>query len=77
MNYEQSSNCKLKELRKNRNLTLIELSDKIGISPTTLNRIEEGKKIPTLDVVYAITEALNLTKSEKIELLVDLKFIML
>lgn len=50
---------KLKQLRKERNLSLQELSDKSGVSVSYLNEIEKSKKYPKADKVFRLAEALE------------------
>lgn len=40
---------RIKDLREEKNLTQIELSDIVGIDRTTISRLEKGERIPTLD----------------------------
>lgn len=47
------------EARNKRNITLIELSIKTGISKSTINNIENGKVSPTLLQIEKIAEALD------------------
>jgi XRE family transcriptional regulator, fatty acid utilization regulator len=50
---------KLKQLRKERELSLQELSEKSGISISYLNEIEKSKKYPKADKVFKLAEALE------------------
>lgn len=47
------------EARNKRNITLIELSIKTGISKSTINNIENGRVSPTLFQMEKIAEALD------------------
>ena len=49
----------IKKLRTEIGLTQAELGKEIGVSRQTLNAIENGRYIPSLDIAYKITEALN------------------
>ncbi|QGH20881.1 helix-turn-helix domain-containing protein [Clostridium butyricum] len=51
----------IKELRKNRKLTQQQLADSVGISQNSVQRYETGKRIPPLDVLTKMAEALNVT----------------
>lgn len=55
---------KLKELRKQKNITLSELSKLTGISKSHLNYIENGVKEPTISVLVLIAKALNVKIDE-------------
>ncbi|GFI60855.1 HTH-type transcriptional regulator SinR [Clostridiales bacterium] len=50
---------KLKELRKAKNLTLSELSEKTGLSPAYLSNIERNQTSPTLNNLFKIGGALD------------------
>lgn len=50
----------LKEKRKERNLTLAQLSDKTGISTTHINDIENNMKEPSISMMVRIAKALDL-----------------
>lgn len=49
----------IKEIRKQQNITLGELSKKSGVSKSHINDIENNKKEPTLTIAVAIAKALN------------------
>lgn len=54
----------IRRLRVERNMTLMELSDKTGIQPATLSRMENNKMIGTLDAFNALAEAFGIKLSE-------------
>ncbi|WP_228728185.1 helix-turn-helix domain-containing protein [Brevibacillus composti] len=54
----------VKQARKEKGLTLQELSDRSGVSPSMLSMIEREEKNPTLHVACQIAEALELTLSQ-------------
>ena len=54
----------IRRLRMERNMTLAELSDKTGIQPATLSRMENNKMIGTLDAFNALAQAFRLKLSE-------------
>lgn len=47
------------QARYNKNVTLMKLSSKTGISKSTLNNIENGKVFPTIIQLEAIAKALD------------------
>ena len=47
--------------RLQRDLTLEALSDTTGISPSTLSRLESGKRAPNLELLIPVTRALRLS----------------
>lgn len=54
----------IRRLRTERGLTLIELSDKTGIQPATLSRMENNKMVGSLDAFNALAEAFKMKLSE-------------
>ena len=51
---------RLKSWRLKRGLTLDDLSEATGISPSTISRLEGGKRAPNLELVIPIARALRL-----------------
>lgn len=51
---------RLKTWREKRSMTLAELSALTGISPSTLSRLEAGKRAPNLELLVPIARALGL-----------------
>ena len=60
----------LKELRKNRNLTQMDVASKLEISESYYNQIENGSRQTTLriDVAQGLAEALDIPLSKLLEL---------
>ena len=54
----------LRELRKQRNLTLTDLSRLSGVASTTISNTERRKTIPKIDTVCFLGKALNLQPDE-------------
>ena len=52
------------EARRSRNVTLIELAAKCGISKSTISNIENERTSPTLHQLEALAKALETTISE-------------
>ncbi|MGV9349438.1 helix-turn-helix domain-containing protein [Streptomyces spiralis] len=48
---------RLKRLRTERNVTLVELSEATGISKSTLSRLESGQRRPSLELLLPISHA--------------------
>lgn len=46
-------------LRKEKELTIRELSTKSGITTVSLSRLEKGKQRPTAQTIYKLSRALN------------------
>ncbi len=55
------------QARRKKNLTLIQLEQKTGISKTCLNDIENGKTCPTLLQLEIIAEALDMRITDLFE----------
>ena len=63
---------KLKDLIKFRidnNLSSKEMADKLNVTASTYSRLENGKKKPTLDLVYSLCNGFGISKEAAIELL--------
>jgi len=52
---------KIKELRKEKNISQKELSEKIGIDNSQLSKIEKGKMMPTLHQLMEISSIFNVS----------------
>lgn len=55
------------QARNNKNMTLVKLSERTGISKSTLNNIENGRVCPNLKQLEAIAKALNMHINELYE----------
>lgn len=55
---------KIRELRKTKKITLVELADKTGVAQATLSRIETGVMIGTVESHQKISEALGVNLAE-------------
>jgi transcriptional regulator with XRE-family HTH domain len=64
---------KLKQLRKEKSLSLQDLSSKSGISNSYLNEIEKGKKYPKTDKINALASALDVDYDHLVSLQLDKK----
>lgn len=60
MNY----GVRLKEIRKNMNLTLDEVSKRTGFTKSFISQIENGKNSPSISSLQKICSSLNITISE-------------
>lgn len=77
-----SLGARVHALRKNRNLTLTELGDLTGLSPSALSKIEREKLSPTYNNLVKLAEGLNINaaelfdapnrKSDKVEIRADI-----
>lgn len=64
-----STGEKIKQYRKQKGMTQKQLSEKLGISNSMLSNYENGSSALTLDFLYKIIEALELTDDEKLDIL--------
>ncbi|MDE3235218.1 MAG: helix-turn-helix transcriptional regulator [Bacteroidota bacterium] len=51
---------RLKDIRKDKNITLQELADKAGVSKGMLSQVENNRTIPSLSVLLNLIKALNI-----------------
>ena len=51
---------RLKEIRKDKGLSMSELANKIGVSTNTISRWERGERIPNLEALVALAKFLSL-----------------
>lgn len=49
----------LKEIRKSKNLTQLQVANKLNIERSYYTKIERGQRTPSLDVALKIKEVLN------------------
>lgn len=49
----------IKQIRKEKNITLVELSKRTGISQSHLSDIENEKKQPSFTIMWKISKVLN------------------
>ena len=59
---------KLRQLRQENKLSLVELSNKSGLSVSYLNEIEKGKKYPKAEKIAAISNALSVSYDKLVSL---------
>ena len=52
---------RLKELRKEKDLTLVKLEEATGVSKSTLNDLENGKRMPNAQVVATLAKFFEVT----------------
>ena len=55
---------RIKQIREQRNLSLRDLASMSDLSHATISYIERGLRKPTIDVLIAIAEALNVEITE-------------
>jgi XRE family transcriptional regulator, regulator of sulfur utilization len=62
--FTQKLSSKLKEVRKQKNLTQQELAEKAGLHLTYIGHLELGKYHPTVFVMWKISKALGVSMNE-------------
>lgn len=62
--YQQVFGKRVRELRKERGLSQVELAAKVGIDRSYMGFLERGERNPSLEVIAKIAEALNVTPDE-------------
>lgn len=59
---------KLKQLRADRNMSQIELAEKINMEKSNLSRLESGRNNPKLITIIKIANALGVTFNELLDI---------
>ncbi len=54
----------LREARRGRGLSLRELADRLGVSPSLISQIETGRANPSVSTLYAIAGELDVSLDE-------------
>jgi transcriptional regulator with XRE-family HTH domain len=62
--YQQVFGRRVRELRKERGLSQVELAAKVGIDRSYMGFLERGERNPSLEVIAKIAEALSVTPDE-------------
>lgn len=62
--YQQVFGKRVRELRKQRELSQVELAAKVGIDRSYMGFLERGERNPSLEVIAKIAEALSVTPDE-------------
>lgn len=52
---------RIKELRKNKHLSQLDLADKLGVNKVTVSQYERGVRRPNIDVVSALCDIFNVS----------------
>ena len=58
----------LRDLRKRERMSIEELSQKSGISPSVISKLERNRNIPEMDTLYRIARVFSLTLADLISL---------
>jgi transcriptional regulator with XRE-family HTH domain len=66
--WREAVGARLRHLRRRRQLTLVEVADRAGISPQYLSELERGRKDPSSEVLAAVTVALDSTVQDVMQL---------
>lgn len=62
--YQQVFGKRVRELRKERGLSQVELASKVGIDRSYMGFLERGERNPSLEMIAKIAEALSVTPDE-------------
>ena len=62
--YLQVFGKRVRELRKERGLSQVELASKVGIDRSYMGFLERGERNPSLEMIAKIAEALSVTPDE-------------
>lgn len=62
--YQQVFGKRVRELRKERGLSQVELAAKVGIDRSYMGFLERGERNPSLEMIAKIAEALSVTPDE-------------
>ena len=65
---------KLKTIRKSRNLTQLELSQRLGVSKGTVSAYEQGLSYPSIETLVKITSILNISSDYLLGISDELSF---
>lgn len=55
---------RIRELRKAKNMTQFELAEKIGLSTNFIGMVERGERNTTVDKIFKLAKAFNITMEE-------------
>ncbi|GAA1635462.1 helix-turn-helix domain-containing protein [Actinoplanes couchii] len=58
---------RLRELRRQRDITLTQLSESTGVSVSTLSRLESGARKPTLELLLPLAEAYQVSLDDLVD----------
>jgi HTH-type transcriptional regulator, cell division transcriptional repressor len=61
INYEDTIGGRMRKARKDKNLTLIDMYNKIGISTGNLSDLENNKSLPSAAALVSLSRELNVT----------------
>lgn len=56
--------CRLKVIFAERNIRQNDFAEKVGVAPSTLSQLVNGKTLPTLEVAYRIAMEMDLNVME-------------
>lgn len=59
---------RIRELRENKNMSIMELADKLDIEYNNMIRIEKGRTNPTLGTLYNISKSLGVKLTDIVDI---------
>lgn len=54
----------LKKFRREAGLTQVQLSERVGVSPSFIGMLESGRKKPSLNMLFRLADALGIRASD-------------
>lgn len=62
--YSKKLGENLKQIRTNKNITQMEIAEKLGVNKSFISNIENGKTNPTLSTITSLATALGVSTNE-------------
>ena len=66
MDYKKTGNL-IKKIRKERNMTQMELAESLGVTDRTISKWETGRGFPDVSLLKPLAETLGITVTELLE----------
>ncbi len=61
MSYKKLIGSRIRELRKNKNINQEQLAELVGVEPTSVSNIENGRNYPSFNTLEKMVEVLGIT----------------
>lgn len=61
MSYKKLIGSRIRELRKHKNINQEQLAELVGVEPTSVSNIENGRNYPSFNTLEKIVEVLGIT----------------
>lgn len=63
----KKAGLKIREIREKKNISIMDLADKLDIEYNNMIRIEKGRTNPTLGTLYSIAQALDVKLTDIVD----------